>query len=348
MVIRWAREVKPAVIALENVEEWVDWGPLLEDGEPCPDRVGLSFRLWLGKLKAAGYVAEWRELRACDYGAPTTRKRLFLIARSDGQTIVWPKPTHGRGLIPYRSAAECIDWTHPCPSIFTREKPLVENTLARIARGVKRFVLDVERPFVVPSGAYAPTLIHSGNGEREGQDPRVYDIHKPLGTIMAQGVKHALVAAFLAKHYGGHENSGSSLFLPMATITTIDHHAVVQAHTSGDKRAEVRAFLTRFNGQGDGQPAQLPLGTVTTKDRFGLVTVHGEQYEIADLGMRMLQPRELFTAQGFPQSYKIDVVHEGRVLPKGTQVRMVGNSCSPWPVAAIIRANVRTADALAA
>lgn len=388
VVVRWARDVRPRVICLENVEEFADWGPLLEDGRPCPDRRGLTFRRWLGQLKAAGYEVEMRELRACDYGAPTSRKRLFVIARCDGRPIVWPGATHGRAGIPHRTAAECIQWERPCPSIFERVKPLAEKTLARIARGVQRFVLDSAQPFVIRSdmhqsnagcvypihdplrtittgGSHAlvsPTLIHSGNGERSGQDPRVYDLHRPLGTVMAEGVKHALVAAFLSKHNGGHEATGTAMVEPMHTITARDHHALSVAHllkfygscpdgqrvdapaptirAQGTHLAEVRAFLTRFNGTGDGQGAQLPLGTVTTRDRFGLVTVAGESYAITDLGMRMLQPRELFRAQGFPDTYEIEVEHEGRTLPKGTQVRMVGNSVSPPVAAAIVAANV--------
>lgn len=197
VVVRWARAVKPRIICLENVEEFADWGPLLSDGTPCPRRRGLTFRVWLGKLKAAGYDVEMRELRACDYGAPTSRKRLFVIARRDGQPIVWPAPSHGRGLAPYRAAAECIQWLLPCPSIFERPRPLAEATQRRIARGIQRFVLDAREPFVVND--YAPTLIQTGYGEREGQAPRSLDLHAPLGTVVAGGAKHALGAAFIAK-----------------------------------------------------------------------------------------------------------------------------------------------------
>ena len=368
VVIRWARRVKPRVIFLENVEEFEDWGPLKGD-KPDPERKGLVFRIWLGKLKAAGYHVEYRQLRACDYGAPTTRKRLFLIARSDGQPIVWPDPTHGRTTgVPYRTAAECIDWSLPCPSIFGRKKPLVEKTMARIARGVWKYVIGNAEPFIVPvthggdhrvhsireplrtvtaaqRGELAligATMVQTGYGERRGQAPRTLRIDQPLGTVVGSQ-KHALVAAFLAKHYGGHEGSGAPLTLPLSTVTTQDHHAVATAvlTKNGDRRAEVRAFLTKYNGTGVGQSLQLPLGTVTTKDRFGLVVVHGETYEIADIGQRMLTPRELFRAQGFPGDYIIDRGADGAPLTLTAQVRMCGNSVSPPVAAAIVRANMR-------
>ena len=367
VVVRWARAVRPRVICLENVEEFADWGPLLADGSPCPRRRGLTFRIWLGKLKAAGYAVEMRELRACDYGAPTTRKRLFIVARCDGAPIVWPTPTHGPGRAkPWRTAAECIDWSLPCPSIFDRAKPLADKTLARIARGIDRFVLRSARPFIVPTAhagdhrahsadeplrtitgqrrgdhaLVAPTLIQTGYGERKGQEPRSLDLGKPLGTVVAGGAKHALVSAFLAKHNGGHEATGSQLDMPIHTITAKDHHSLVTVALGADRRAEVRAFLTQYNGTSLGQSAQLPLGTVTTHDRFGLVTVQGVDYEITDIGLRMLSARELFRAQGFPDSYVIDPLVNGERLTKTAQIRCCGNSVSPPVAAAIVGANV--------
>lgn len=337
VVIRYAREVKPRVIALENVEAFQHWGVLLPDGKPCPRRKGGTFRKWVRQLELAGYVVEWRELRACDYGAPTSRKRLYLIARNDGQPIVWPEPTHGKHRTPYATAASCIDWTIPCTSIFDRKKPLADATLRRIARGIQRFVLGTSTPFVV--GDVAPTLIQTSYGERKGQAPRVLDLHEPLGTVVAGGQKHALVAAYLAKHFGGHGTPGASLQMPLSTVTTQDHHALVTA-SLGTGSDRVRAFLTRFNGTGDGQPLQLPLGTVTTRDRFGLVMVHGELYEITDIAMRMLSARELATAQGFPKDYVLAPIVNGKPLSQTAQVRMIGNSVSPYPAAALLRANV--------
>jgi DNA (cytosine-5)-methyltransferase 1 len=307
---------------------------------------------------------EWRELRACDYGAPTSRKRLFLIARRDGAPIIWPTPTHGPGRLPYRTAAECIDWTLPCPSIFERQRPLADATLRRIARGIRRYVVEAAEPFIVRIGhaghgpasdsgkvrsvreplstvtskaehlLVAPTLVQTGYGERTGQAPRAPGLDKPLGTIVAGGQKHALVAAFLAKHYGGNETPGAPLAAPMSTITTQDHHALVAA------------FLVKFYGTG-GQLAGCdePMHTLPTKDRMGLVTVAGQQYRIADIGMRMLQPRELARAQGFGDDYLLEAPHLGRPLPKHAQVRMVGNSVCPPMAEALARANYAEAAA---
>lgn len=429
VAVRWAKAVRPRVVVLENVEEFQGWGPLLANGHPCPVRKGLTFRRFVGRLRALGYVVEWRELRACDYGAPTTRKRLFLVARCDGQPIVWPKSTHGKGRPkPWRTAAECIDWSLPCPSIFLTaaeaktigvKRPLAEATLRRIARGVQRYVLDAAEPFIVGVGGrmgqsaeravdrpyqtitakgdaalVVPTLINTRNGERDGQAPRVRDIAQPYATVTAKGSQGALVAAFLAKHYGGHETPGSQMTLPMDTVTVTDHHALVAAHvvkhyggrvgssleeplhtvtaesvhhgvvasslvklkgTSQDGQptdaplhtvqagglhyAEVRAFLIKYYGTDQDPRLELPLHAVTSRDRFGLVTVRGEQYTIADIGMRMLAPRELYRAQGFPDSYRIDIPFNGKPLSKTAQVRMCGNSVCPPLAEAIVRAN---------
>lgn len=429
VVVKWARMARPRVIFLENVEEFQTWGPVLPNGRPCPERRGATFKRWVGQLRAAGYAVEWRELRACDFGAPTIRKRLFLVARRDGAPIVWPMPTHGKGRKPYRTAAECIDWSLPCPSIFERERPLAEATMRRIAHGIKRYVLDNPKPFIVRIGhtghgdggkvrridepvstvttkaehlLCSPTLIQTGYGERAGQAPRVPGLEKPLGTCV-DGQKHALVAAFLAKHYGGNESPGWPLAKPISTVTTQDHHHLVAAqlvgcggragqsrprdasepmqtatakadtcvvtshlaklrgtsnsastdgplHTvsaGGQHHAEVRALLCKYYGNDrDGQGLGEPLHTVPTHDRFALVTVHGEVYAIADIGMRMLQPRELYRAQGFGDDYIIDRGADGRALPKSAQVRMCGNSVCPPIAAALVRANF--ADALRA
>ena len=394
VVVRWARAVKPRVIILENVEEFQDWGPLLSNSLPDPKKIGSTFRVWLGKLKAAGYAVEMRELRACDFGAPTTRKRLFVIARCDGQPIVWPTPTHGPGRAqPWRTAAECIDWSLPCPSIFGRKKPLADKTLRRIARGIQKFVIDNPRTFIVPTAhagdarvhsideplrtvtgsrrgdhaLVAPTLVQTGYGERKGQAPRILDLHQPLGTVVGCGQKHGLVATFLAKHNGGHEATGSKLDEPMHTVTAKDHHSLAAAFLTkyygtstgarvdepmptvtanaraGGHLAEVRAFLMKFAQNSVGQSPQLPLQTVMAgATRFGLVMVHGEPYEIVDIGMRMLQPRELFRAQGFPESYVIDHTPSGRQLTKTVQIRCCGNSVCPPLAAALVRANVGT------
>lgn len=334
VVIRWAKAVRPRVIILENVEEFRSWGPLLDDGMPCPERRGATFRRWICELEACGYQVEVRELRACDYGAPTTRKRLFVIARCDGEAIVWPEASHAPA--EYRTAAECIEWSVPCPSIFERKKPLADNTMRRIARGIQRFAIDAEHPFVAPTPRpMSPTLIQTGYGERKGQVPRVPGLHKPLGTVVAGGTKHALVAAFLSKHYGGnYTGAGVALDGPLHTVTAVDHHALVSA------------FLTKYYGTSTGQTLPEPMHTVTANHHLGLVAVRGERYRIADIGMRMLIPRELFRAQGFPNSYRIDIGMGGKMLTKTAQVRMAGNSVCPPIAAALVRANVHRTQQL--
>lgn len=355
VVIKWASTVKPRVIALENVSEWRSWGPLLDDNTPCPRRRGLTFRRWWKQLENCGYKIEMRELRACDYGAPTIRKRLFVIARCDGQPIVWPKTTHGPRRKPYRTAAECIDWSIPCPSIFERDRPLAEATLCRIARGVMRYVVNNPRPFIVPlthsgsdrvhgidepfrtvTGAHrgelalcSPTLINTRNGERKGQAPRVRDIEQPYATITGEGSQGALVAGFLARHYGGHENDGSALDRPMHTITTKDHHALVYA------------FLLKYYGTDQNPRLDQPLHTITTRDRFAIVMVRGEAHYIADIGMRGLTPRELARATSFEDSYILDPMYEGKPLSKADQVWMIGNAVPPVVAEALVRANFR-------
>lgn len=356
VVIRWAEDVRPRLIMLENVEEFQTWCPLDPEGRPDLSRKGQTFREWVGRLQALGYVVEWRELKAADFGAPTSRKRLFVVARCDGQPIIWPSPTHGKGLRPYRTAAECIDWSIPCPSIFERPKPLADATLRRIARGVRRYVIESGEPFIVTmrgtsathldqsaqstveplrtisaSGLHhalaVSTLIQTSYGERKGQAPRVPGLEKPLGTIMAQGQKHALVTAFLARHYGGHENDGSDLRIPIHTITSKDHHHLVSA------------FLMKYYKADQDPRLEEPLHTVTTKHRFALVTIRGEDYIIADIGMRMLAPHELFRAQGFRSNYILNPLVNGKPLSKTAQVRMCGNSVCPPLAEALVRAN---------
>ena len=324
VVIRWAKAVKPRVIMLENVEEFRTWGPLLDDGMSCPERRGATFRRWIAELENCGYQVEVRELRACDYGAPTIRKRLFVIARCDGLPIVWPAKTHGEGLEPWRAAAECIQWEVPTVSIFDRKKPLVENTMKRIARGIQKFLIDDPHPFLAPNRLVSPTLIQTGYGERPGQAPRVPGLHRPLGTVVAGGCKHAPVSSFLAKHYGGnYSGAGVSLAEPTHTVTAVDHHALVNA------------FLTKYYGTSTGQALPTPMHTVTSNHHLGLVTVRGEKYSVSDVGMRMLAPRELYRAQGFPDSYRIEFTINNKPLTKGDQIRMCGNSVCP-PIAAAL------------
>ncbi|EIA6527263.1 DNA cytosine methyltransferase [Escherichia coli] len=546
VVLRWGLDVEPRVMKLENVEEFKTWGPLLVgEMRPDPARAGETFEAFIGMLttgipanhpalaecceflnisldsedaarlvKGLGYVVEYRELRACDYGAPTIRKRFFMVMRRDGKPIVWPEPTHGDPkspavqagrLAPWRTAAECIDWSIPAPSIFGRKKPLAENTLKRIARGIQRFVIDSASPFIVkcnhtstktsydcfrgqalgeplqtitkthgyalavphltkfrtgatgqaltepvptvtagtssrPGGnghalgiveaaltpfiarqfggsvghradepsatitaggggksqLVTPTLIQMGYGERPGQEPRVLRLDNPLGTVTAGGNKFATVSAFLAKHYGGnYSGPGIGLDEPVHSVTTVDHHAVVAAHlmvnntghpggtlynpahtvTTGNHHAAITSHLVKLRGTcRDGQPTSDPMPTVTAgglhvgevkttlavdeydehraqqalaflreycgEDCDGVVTVDGITYRIVDIGMRMLQPHELYRAQGFPEWYIIDQDYRGKKYAKDKQVARCGNAVPPPFAEALVRANL--------
>lgn len=508
VTLRWGLDVDPRVMMLENVEEFKTWGPLLAaEMRPDPERVGETFRAFVGMLtsgipanhpalaecceflnisldsedasrlvKGLGYVVEYRELRACDYGAPTIRKRFFMVMRRDGKPIVWPAATHGDPkspavisgkLAPWRTAAECIDWSIPAPSIFGRKKPLAENTLRRIARGIQRFVIDSAEPFIVKcnhtttKGQYdcfrgqelgaplqtitkklgyalavptlapfmagnggseyqakprpldkpahtilkesracvvapviarqfgasighrvdvpnatitaggggksqlvTPTLIQMGYGERPGQEPRVLQLDKPLGTVTAGGNKFATVSAFLAKHYGGnYTGPGVGLDEPAHSVTTVDHHAVVASH------------LVKLRGTcRDGQCTDEPMPTITAggqhvgevkttlavedydeeraqqvlaflkeycgADSTGLVEIAGVTYRVVDIGMRMLQPHELYRAQGFPEWYIIDQDYRGVKYAKDKQVARCGNAVPPPFAEALVRANL--------
>jgi DNA (cytosine-5)-methyltransferase 1 len=356
IVIKWAILKHPEKISLENVEEFKTWGPLDNEGQPIKERAGETFDAFILMLttgikkshpavkelreflpagfditavfKGLGYNVDFKELRACDYGIPTTRKRFFMVARCDGDQVKWPEPTHGKGLLPYKTAVDCIDWSIPCPSIFTRKKPLVENTMKRIAKGLKRFVIDAENPYLIDNNKVTFITEHA-NASNQRNMPG----DEPLRTICAgvKGGHFALVTAFLVKHYGGnYTGAGIDMRAPLDTITTTDHHALVSA------------FLVKYYGNDkDGCDINQPLHTITTNDRFGLVLVkiNGETYQIIDIGMRMLAPKELYMAQGFPEGYIHDRTADGKPLSKTAQVRMVGNSVPPGLIAAIAKAN---------
>lgn len=443
---RWAGLVRPRVIMLENVEEFKTWGPLNRRHHPIKDKQGKTFEKFVQQLNDLGYEVEFKELVAADYGAPTMRKRFFMIARYDGRPIVWPEPTHGpvdseevkAGLLkPYVGAYTQIDFSRPCPSIFdTSEeikkkygiravRPLAQKTMDRIARGLKKFVLDNPEPFIVPIGY----------GERKGQAPRVHDVKQPLPTIVGSGKhylcepymkqigqtgfpkdrskdvreplttivrknehclisptliqyhsetaqgevrgqtmkdpimtvdgsnRYGLVTSFLHKYYdGGYKGAGESMENPLPTVTAWDHNSVVTANliqmnnhcdgkdirqplptiTAGDGHfGEVRAFLIKYYGQGTGQDIEEPLDTVTSRDRFGLVTIEGVDYQIVDIGLRMLEPKELYGCQGFPDDYIIDHDYTGKTYPRTEQVKRCGNSVSPMIPNALVRANLR-------
>lgn len=450
IVLRWAGTVAPRVIMLENVEEFQTWGPVRK-GRPVKSKAGQTFRRWLSQLEALGYAVEWRELVAADYGAPTTRKRFFLIARRDGEPVVWPEPTHApadsREVLegrkkPWRSAAEIIDWSLPCPSIFdTREeirekyglsaqRPLRPNTMRRVARGVDKFVIKSAAPFIVPMGY----------GERNGQAPRVHNIADPAPTAVGKGKhgvcspamvpwtvtnttnstghpanepidtartgggggqmflgasliqyhteqsehvrgqeitgpimtidaanRYGLTAASLVKYYGNDQH-GQNIQDPLHTVISKDHEGLTTAH------------LVKMKGTNLGGPATEPVQTITAGGgHHGVVTtritraepgadlkhwpeirellntycgydlgpedvillqIGGVWYFMADIGLRMLTPRELYRANGFPDDYKIERDYTGKTYGKSKQVARCGNAVPPPFAAALVRANL--------
>lgn len=375
VVIKWAKLVRPRVIMLENVEEFKTWGPVDGNGIPVKSKKGWTFARWEGLLKAQGYDVQFRELRASDYGVPTIRKRLFMIARCDGQPIVWPKPTHGEGLKAERTAAECIDWSLPCHSIFLNKRqakkvgvkrPLVKATMARIAAGVKRFIIDASDPFIV-TDRVAPFMVPRYS-EAPNQKPRASRVNRPMPTVTASNTQGQLVSAFLARHWGG--MVGKDIRKPFPTITTRGtQDQIVTSHLTmlrgackdgrdlrrptptitagGGHLAEVRSFLMKYYGNPStlGQDLREPIHTIRTKAAMGLVTVAGFDYQIVDIGMRMLTPRELFRAQGFPEDYKVeDVQYGGKPLTKTAQTRLCGNSVCPALAEVLVKANVRLVE----
>lgn len=441
VALRWAGLVRPRVIMLENVEEFKTWGPLNRRHHPIKSKQGKTFERFVQQLRDLGYKVEFRELIAADYGAPTMRKRFFMIARCDGKPIVWPEPTHGpadseevkAGLLkPYVGAYTQLDFSLPCPSIFdTAEeikkkygiravRPLAPKTMDRIARGLKKFVLDNPEPFIIqcnhggerrPNDIREPMPTITGKhgygivepymvqiGQTGFTKDRSKDVREPLTTIVSKnehclisptliqyhsetskdGVRgqtiedpimtvdssnrYGLVTSFLHKYYdGGYKGAGETVENPLPTVTAWDHNSVVTASliqmnnhcdgkdirqplptiTAGDGHfGEVRAFLIKYYGDATGQDIEQPLDTVTTKDRFGLVTIEGVDYQIVDIGLRMLEPKELYGCQGFPDDYIIDHDYTGKTYPRSEQVRRCGNAVCPPIPAALVRANL--------
>ena len=449
VALRWAGLVRPRVIMLENVEEFKTWGPLNRGHHPIKEKQGKTFERFVQQLRNLGYEVEFRELIAADYGAPTMRKRFFMVARCDGKPIVWPEPTHGPadseavkvGLLkPYVGAYTQIDFSRPCPSIFDtseeiKEKygiravrPLAQKTMDRIARGFKKFILDNPEPFIIqcnhggerrPNDIREPMPTITGKhgygivepymvqiGQTGFTKDRSKDVREPLTTIVSKNEhcliepmlapymgtnttnhpggncrdpihtittgnqqclisptliqyhsetakdevrgqlieepimtvdssnRYGLVTSFLHKYYdGGYKGAGESMEKPLPTVTAWDHNSVVTANliqmnnhcdgrdmrdpiptiTAGDGHfGEVRAFLVKYYGQGTGQDLKEPLDTIPTHDRFGLVTIKGVDYQIVDIGLRMLEPRELYGCQGFPDDYIIDHDYTGK------------------------------------
>ncbi len=516
--LKWAGKKKPRVISLENVKQILQWGPLIAKrckvtgrvvklgggvaapGEvvpvhqqflvPDPKRRGQTWAVFVAELQRLGYAVEWRVIKACDFGAPTSRERLFMIARCDGQPIVWPEPTHAKhpvkGQQKWRTAAECIDWTIPSKSIFDRAKPLAPATLRRIAKGMKKFVIDAAAPFIVPianwsgesvqsaneplrtvtswprGGSFAvaspvmvtaahgegkpggvqrwgdgskfagdplgtvtasgghsiaaahlvkfrfsdegkaldeplPTITSGGNYQRPAgaahamgistvfmaqmnggfnttaaksiEDPMTTvtntgsqqqlvtanlvhlrgncdarDADDPLHTISAGGTHHGLVTAFMERQFGASVGQGVDEPAPTITAGGGGKSSLVELQLSPEVEAgalRVAAFLISYYGTENMSAADAPAPTITTKDRLGLVTVtiKGTPYVIVDICLRMLQPAELYKAQGFPPDYIISHGADGKPFTKTQQVHMCGNSVSPPPMAALARAN---------
>ncbi len=436
IVLRWAGTVRPRVIILENVEEFQTWGPVRR-GKPVKKKAGQTFRRFISQLEGLGYTVEYRELVAADYGAPTTRKRFVLVARCDGRPVVWPERTHDKdgadGLPKWRAAAEVIDWTQPCYSIFaTKEdiksrygvtvvRPLADNTMRRVIRGVDKFVIKAKTPYIVPwtvtntcnsvgSPVTAPvhTVTTAGNQlllspaliqyhTEQSENVRGQSATETLRTVDASN-RYGLVSACLSKFYGG--VVGAEVQAPMPTVTAIDHNALIAANlveyygngnplnvaepmrtvTSHDREALTLTHICEFKGQDIGQDQRKPLRTITASagefaeirtevrtyepgadmgrwpevrallNRFCdydlkenevlTLDVGGTTYFVADIGLRMLTPRELYNAMGFPPDYIIDRDYTGRAYGKSKQVARCGNAVCPPMAEAVVRANL--------
>lgn len=434
ITLRWAAKVRPRVIILENVEEFQTWGPVRK-GKPVKKLAGTTFRKFISQLESLGYTVEFRELVAADYGAPTSRKRFYLIARCDGKPIVWPKPTHSKtgadGLPKWRSAAEIIDWSLPCPSVFASKseimeryglkavRPLAKNTMRRIIRGVDKFTIRSGKPFIVEcnhsggghiapvgdayktitakhtGGIVAPSLIQYHTEQTESV--RASGLGAPINTVDASNRygltcanlveyytggrplditdamhtvtshdREAVVAAHIAKYYGG--VVGEKVGEPLLTVTAIDHNAVCTAHavkfkgdnlghgmkepmqtvtTSAGEFAECVAYMAKMRG-GDklGHWPEIRAllneycGYTLAEDEVLLLEISGALYYIADIGLRMLSPRELYDAMGFPADYIIDHDYLGNEYKKSAQVARCGNAVCPPMATALVRANL--------
>lgn len=446
VVLKWAALVRPRVIMLENVEEFQTWGPCIpirdketgrvivnmagrhdrvkneprtrvaEQGEvvpvdrqifqPDPKRSGQTYKKWRKQLEALGYEIDTKELVAADYGAPTMRKRFFMIARCDGKPIVWPEPTHGpadseavkAGLAkPYVGAYTQLDFSMPCPSIFdTAEeikkkygiravRPLAPKTMDRIARGLKKFVLDNPEPFIIqcnhggerrPNDIREPMPTITGKhgygivepymvqiGQTGFTKDRSKDVREPLTTIVSKN-EHCLISPTLIQYHSETaqgEVRGQTIKDPIMTVDGSNRYGLVTSFlskfyksgigqdereplhtitTSAGHFGEVRAFLIKYYGDATGQDIEKPLDTVTTKDRFGLVTIEGVDYQIVDIGLRMLEPKELYGCQGFPDDYIIDHDYTGKTYPRSEQVQRCGNAVCPPIPAALVKANL--------
>ena len=416
IVLRCAGTIRPRVIILENVEEFVTWGPVRK-GKPVKSKAGQTFRKWKQQLSDLGYEIEHRELVAADYGAPTTRKRFVLIARCDGQPIVWPERTHAPRdsdevksgkCLPWRCAAEIIDWSVPMYSIFATKqqikeqygvnavRPLADNTMRRIIRGVDKFTIRSGKPFLVFGNAANLIQYHTEKTESvraNGLDEPIntvdasnrygltcanlveyygngvpLDISEPMHTVTAHD-REALVSAHIQKYFdGGYKGCGDRADVPLSTVTAMPRHGVCAAH------------VVEFKGQDIGQKPDKPLRTITAsagefaiaavrtakyatgaalgywpevrallnkycgyslaEDEILLLWVNGACYYIHDIAMRMLTPRELYNAMGFPPDYIIDRDYTGKEYGKTKQVARCGNAVCPPMAEALVRSNL--------
>lgn len=420
VAVRWARYVHPRVIMLENVPEFQTWGPLVKDNKPIKSRSGETFRKFIRHLQKEGYEVRWQELRACDYGAPTIRKRFFLVARCDGRPIIFPKPTHGtdKGLLPYHTAAECIDWSIPCKSIFGRKKPLADATLRRIVKGLDKFTIKSAEPYIMvnnsqntPCGMHEPVrTVTTGNrnflttphiskyysgitgapitspmptvtaidhnslaasqliqyhSETAHSEARGQTLTAPLMTVDSSP-RYGLTSAHIVKYYSGDHYSSANA--PLHTITTKDRNAIAESHlcvlrknmdckslreprhtitTSAGHFAQIITRIVKYKigenlGHWEGVRELLNkyCAYELAEDDLLLLQIGSEDYYIDDIGLRMLEPRELYKAQGFPEDYIIDTDCTGKSYPRDKQVARCGNAVPPPFAEALVRANL--------
>ena len=330
-VYKHAAKILPDVIIMENVEEIQQWGPLDENGYPIKERQGEEYKRFIASMCALGYAFDSRELIAADYGAPTTRKRWYAIFRRDGKPIIWPVQTHSKdGIIgkKWKPCGDYIDWSDLGTSIFNRKKPLADNTMNRIANGIRKYIVENPSPYIVKDKRAVSYMIQNHGKTREG-DPREYFLAEPIKALDASNT-NALVSCFITKFYK--TGIGQPCVEPLHTITTSAGHFGL-----------ISAFLIKYYGTGGGQQLTEPLATITTKDRFGLVNVvveiNKEKYIITDIFLRMLKPEELKVMQGFPKDYVIDRDYRWKKYPSTEQVKRIGNSVVPIMAKAIVEAN---------
>lgn len=328
-VYKHAKQILPEVIIMENVEEIQQWGPLDKKGHPIKERQGEDYKKFITAMKSLGYAFDSRELVAADYGAPTTRKRWYAIFRRDGKDIIWPEQTHFKDSEPkWKQCGEFIDWSDLGKSIFGRKKPLAEATQKRIANGIRKYILENPKPYIVKNDEAVAFLIQY-HGEQKAGESRGQLLSEPIKTIDTSN-RYGLVTAFITKYYK--TGIGQGCDEPLHTITTSPGHFGL-----------VSAFLIKYYGSGCGQELKEPLATITTKDRFGLVNVimdiAGEKYIIKDIFLRMLKPEELKLMQGFPKDYIINRDINWKPYPIKEQVARIGNSVVPVMAEALVKAN---------